>query len=150
MTILTSSDKFEGKIFKEPETGCWLWTGSMFQNGYGEATRGFIGKRIRAHRLAWILYRGTIPDGVQVLHKCDVKHCVNPDHLYLGTSFDNAKDAVERKMNYKSAQTHCLNNHPLSGDNLRINPKGRRVCITCQRDRSRYWNAEYRRRAKTL
>jgi len=71
--------------------GCWLWTGSLKDNGYGQLSRG-RGKLITVHRYAWILTHGEIPPGLHVLHHCDVRHCGNPDHLYLGTDADNMRD----------------------------------------------------------
>lgn len=79
--------------------GCWLWTGSTNHNGYGklwvmnaDGTRS----KVRAHRLSYELHKGPIPKGVLVLHRCDNRTCTNPDHLYLGTHWDNAYDAVKR------------------------------------------------------
>jgi hypothetical protein len=74
---------------------CWLWTGGVSGSGYGETTCG-PKPQIPTHRLSWILYRGDIPEGLQVLHKCDVKICVNPDHLFLGTQTDNMQDCVKK------------------------------------------------------
>ena len=76
---------------------CWLWRGAMSKE-YGiirlDAEDG--GKVVKAHRASWILYRGPIPDGFNVLHSCDNGRCVKPDHLFLGTQADNVHDA-ERK-----------------------------------------------------
>lgn len=70
---------------------CWLWKGNKKENGYG---RYFIGsgRYIRAHRFSWSHLNGEIPKGLLVLHKCDVRECVKPDHLYLGTHKDNMRD----------------------------------------------------------
>lgn len=73
---------------------CWLWHGSIGKNGYG-ITR-YKGKTMTAHRMAWTLTHGEIPDGLCILHKCDVRVCVNPDHLFLGTYQDNATDAYNK------------------------------------------------------
>ncbi len=61
----------------EPMSGCWLWDKSVYKNGYGQAT--FNHRKALAHRVSYELHRGPIPDGMCVLHKCDVKCCVNPD-----------------------------------------------------------------------
>jgi hypothetical protein len=80
---------------KHDKTGCWLWTGPVSWKGYGESTYGGQG-RIRAHRASWIIHNGEVPDGLWVLHKCDVRLCCNPAHLYLGRITDNTRDAMER------------------------------------------------------
>lgn len=76
--------------------GCWLWTAATNNRGYGVIGFGGGNKIVLAHRLSWILHNGEIPDGQLVLHKCDVRACVNPDHLYLGNMKDNARDHMER------------------------------------------------------
>ena len=77
-----------------PETGCWLWERATTHNGYGQISIG--GKIMIAHRYSWELHGGHIPDGLCVLHKCDVRCCVNPDHLWLGTQKDNSQDALKK------------------------------------------------------
>nr|WP_087475466.1 HNH endonuclease signature motif containing protein [Nitrospira cf. moscoviensis SBR1015] len=83
-------ERFESFIMPVTECGCWLWTGGSSTRGYGQFR--MLGRGWRAHRAAWTIYRGPIPDGLHVLHKCDVTSCVNPDHLFLGTPLDNARD----------------------------------------------------------
>jgi hypothetical protein len=77
---------------------CWLWTGSLDDRGYGNLGVRRPGSRItqRAHRLSWEIHHGPIAGGLSVLHKCDVRHCVNPEHLYLGTQKDNVHDSMSR------------------------------------------------------
>ena len=83
----------------DPNSGCWLWPNGATGTGYG-ITR-HAGKPILAHRLSWILHFGEISKGegfhgTCVLHKCDVRACVNPDHLFLGTNLDNIKDRMAK------------------------------------------------------
>ena len=90
----TLLDRFNANYESITETGCWLWRLALYHNGYGRFSIGK--KRVRAHRTAWELLRGPIPDDKQVLHHCDVRCCVNPDHLYLGTPQDNTDDRITR------------------------------------------------------
>lgn len=72
------------------ESECWIWGNISNEKVYGQTRLNK--KPIPAHRLSWMLWVGKIPDGIWVLHKCDVRHCVNPDHLFLGTAQDNTND----------------------------------------------------------
>ena len=77
------------------ENGCWIFDGSIRKDGYGHVR--FTGKRYLAHRLYWIIFRGYIFDkNLHVLHKCDVRSCVNPDHLFLGTHTENMQDMMRK------------------------------------------------------
>lgn len=89
------AERFWPKVHKRD--GCWLWTASTDSNGYGQSFIGRLDGRVRlehAHRVAWRLTFGDIPDGLNVLHRCDVPRCVNPAHLFLGTDRDNIQDAI--------------------------------------------------------
>lgn len=93
-----------------PPSGCWLWEGGVNPSGYG--VLGIVGRNQRAHRVSFEEFHGPIPDGMQVLHRCDVKSCVNPNHLYAGTSQDNANDRVKRGMGKKPRVEFCKRGHP--------------------------------------
>lgn len=86
--------RFEEKYIPEPNSGCWLWTASTDRTNYGRLS--ISGRFHGAHRVAWMLLRGSIPKGLHILHKCDMPCCVNPDHLYPGTHSQNMVDAVRR------------------------------------------------------
>lgn len=90
----SAAERLTSKIEYDPNGGCWLWSGLTHPFGHG--TIGVNGKNTLTHRFAWTLWRGEIPAGRHVLHKCDVPQCVNPDHLYLGSDKENARDRVER------------------------------------------------------
>lgn len=89
-------DRFLNKIEKT-ET-CWNWIAHFYANGYGDF-RIYKNRKTTsnsAHRIAWMLFRGPIPEGMYVLHTCDNRKCVNPEHLYLGTQKENMQDMIKK------------------------------------------------------
>lgn len=97
-------ESFEAR-YRKSKSGCWLWVRSVLANGYGCLRRD--GKTLYAHRVAWELYRGPIPIGLHVLHRCDVRRCVNPRHLFLGTNHDNIKDCRKKGRDVHARGEHA-------------------------------------------
>jgi hypothetical protein len=113
-----------GSVEIEKNTECFLWNRSVFSNGYGRY------KDKRAHRVAWELTNGKIADTLLVLHKCDVRKCINPEHLFLGTQLDNMRDMISkgRKVVVVGDNNYATTNEyksKVSGDNhwTRRNPE---------------------------
>lgn len=89
------SERFWEKVVKIPFHECWEWIGSRARGGYGSSSDEG-GAISLAHRVAWRLTHGPIPEGLCVLHRCDNRSCVNPAHLWLGTQVDNIADMVRK------------------------------------------------------
>lgn len=94
-------ERFEERFIPEPNSGCWLWLGPLNpSNGYG---RFYINEKeiIYAHRFSFVYHKGKVPNGLILRHTCDVKSCVNPEHLITGTHKQNDQDAMERGLKPK-------------------------------------------------
>jgi hypothetical protein len=125
-------DRFWQKVdIKEPDE-CWLWTGALHGKGYGHFR--LDGRIEKAHRVAWVLANGLVPDGLTVDHVaargCTSKACVNPAHLEPVTNRVNTLRggnacAVNARM------THCRRGHEFTVENTRIETTGSRRCRTC-------------------
>lgn len=97
-----------------PKTGCWEWTRAKHRHGYGELRSGKSG--VRASRVAYELWKGKIPDGMEVMHKCDNPPCCNPDHLVIGSHTENMRDAKAKgRVNSKITQQMA--------DRIRVDPR---------------------------
>jgi hypothetical protein len=131
----TLEERFWEKVIKTDS--CWLWIAATTK-GYG---RFRIGTLKEAHRVSYELVKGSIPEGLVLDHLCRVKNCVNPEHLEPVTNAENINrgDKTNQGWNNRS-KTHCPKGHAYAGENLNFY-KGRRVCRTCNRIKSKefYW-----------
>lgn len=82
-----------------PESGCWVWLRSVNNKGYGVISLGQQ-RRGYAHRESYRLFKGEIPEEMEVCHRCDVPCCVNPNHLFLGTHHENMLDSAKKGRRY--------------------------------------------------
>ena len=91
---IAMKDRFFEKVAKGDGDDCWMWLATKTVGGYGQMR---IGKVFQlAHRISYEVHIGEIPRGLYVLHHCDVRGCVNPSHLFVGTQSDNIKDAMRK------------------------------------------------------
>ena len=120
--------RFWSKVKKTQD--CWIWTASRTDRGYGSF--GLDGKVRRAHRVAYELAVGPIPDGMSILHACDNPPCVNPAHLRVGTQVQNMADELVRGRNHNAAKDRCVHGHAFTEGNTYVTPNGRRNCRTCR------------------
>lgn len=101
--LATLEERFLVQVDKSD--GCWIWTGTIGSNGYGLIKDNY--RTRTAHRVSYELHKGPIPQGLMICHTCDVKACVNPEHLYAGDAFDNMRDKKERgRQNIRRGTRH--------------------------------------------
>jgi hypothetical protein len=123
-------------------TPCILWRGTLDWTGYGRVSAGNDRGKL-AHRVALEQKLGRpIAPGLQCNHTCDVKACINPDHLYEGTQKQNIADSIARHRHFSANKTHCPHGHPYAGDNLYTAPTGARQCRTCKHERRRRYRLQ--------
>lgn len=144
MVVEVPEQRFWAKVDKTPE--CWLWKASVQPAGYGQFWLN--GTYIGAHRYAYQLLVGPIPDGLQVDHLCRVRACVNPGHMEVVTLSENVlRGTGISAMNAR--KTHCLRRHSLVGNNLILDRRNRRCCRICKAASDAGWPTGTRELAGT-
>lgn len=97
-------ERFEALYIPEPNSGCWIWIGSITRLGYGRFCI-VTSRPMLAHRASWLIYEGFLPpEPYKICHKCDMRWCVNPEHLYVGNHQSNMDDMIKRG---RSARGRC-------------------------------------------
>lgn len=132
-------DRFVKK-YEIADDGCWNWTAARQDTGYGWF--GVGGKNKRAHRVAWELAVGPIPEGLTIDHLCRNTSCVNPDHLEPVTMGENVLRGFAAPW-WQSQKTHCPQGHEYTEENT-SRTEGHRRCRECLRQRARRWRASHR------
>lgn len=135
-------ERFERHYIPEPNSGCWLWIGATNELGYGilKQTQGRR-RNLKAHAVAFMLFKGPIANGLEPDHLCRNSFCVNPDHLELVTHRENClRGTSPAALNAK--KTHCIRGHEFTPENTWIEhrknePMPRRHCRACRRERKR-------------
>lgn len=141
-------ERFWSKVNRRGDDDCWYWTGTIEATGYGQFYTGAMPRIVKAHRFAYELLVGVIPDGLVLNHtchdpasctlrnQCPHRRCVNPAHLELVTPLVNTLrsggiTAAEHR------RDTCIHGHPLSGANLIVRPDGSRRCRECKNESAR-------------
>ena len=112
------------------DSECIEWQRCRSAFGYGRLW--FKNRVWMAHRHAWFLANGPIPDGLCVCHHCDNPPCTNVDHLFLGTKGDNNRDRDQKGRQWNKRKTHCPHGHSYDEENTYITTTGHRACRACR------------------
>lgn len=130
----SAEERFWSFVEKNPDTGCWEWTGNKARGGYARF-RSTGGPNVMAHRWSYEHYVGPIPEGLQIDHLCRVRNCVNPEHLEPVTCRENLLrgDTFQAR---NARKTHCKRGHPFDEANTYVMPTGRE-CRACRGVRKR-------------
>jgi hypothetical protein len=136
----TPLERFEAKYTVQPN-GCWQWTAGKSWKGYGRFRLN--GKQPQAHRVAYRLYRGPVPDDLVIDHLCRNRLCVNPDHMEITTNRVNCCRG-ESPTIVSWREDRCIRGHPFDDANtiVSVRPSGtiKRRCRTCKNEQARRYN----------
>lgn len=121
-------ERFMRLVSPEPNSGCWLWSGSVNEDGYG--TFSTPNNSVGAHRLAYRMFRGATPIGLELDHLCRVRCCVNPYHMEAVTHQENCRRGLAGAT--QLAKTHCPQGHEYTESNT-IRWRTKRSCKECHR-----------------
>lgn len=123
---------------------CWVWRGGK-SDGYGNIATGGKGNSKATHLVAYEALVGPVPQGLKVIHLCDVRTCWNPAHLTLGTQADIAAryDTGRISRLRKDTKTHCINGHEFTLENSGRNRNGKRFCRTCAEENGKRWHDQW-------
>lgn len=130
-------DYIRSKSVEVPFSGCWIWMGCVSSDGYSQINQ----KPWSGHKSAYIAANGDVPEGLEIHHKCNVRCCVNPDHLEAVTHLENIR-ASSLMGSYNRNKTHCKRSHEFTIENTYIEnaPTKRgyaRKCRTCNQAKNR-------------
>jgi hypothetical protein len=132
-------ESFWSKVSLESNTGCWVWNASTTVTGYGNYWDRKLKKLQLAHRYAYRVLVGTIPEGMTVDHLCKTRRCVNPEHFEIVSRGENTirGGGTHKAAKLRSQKQRCKHGHPFDEDNTYVNPQGKRECRTCNRHRNK-------------
>lgn len=140
---MNAADRFWAKV--DASGDCWLWLGSVHRTGYGSFWSPDEQRVVGAHRFAYELLVGPIPEGLQIDHLCRVRRCVNPDHLEPVTERVNILRGASPSAQ-AARRVLCKAGHPLDDREVTRLQAGRRLCRPCNREAV----ARYRRRGRRI
>ena len=140
--LIPAKEKFWRNVSPEPNTGCWLWAGEVQPEGYGRFTMRH--GHVSAHRFAWELFHGPIPEGFHIDHLCRVPSCVNPDHLGPVTCKTNLRRGIGFAA-INGDKTHCIRGHEFTEENTYL-WRGHRHCKQCRQINRPADHKEYMKR----
>jgi hypothetical protein len=124
----TLEQRFLSKvIIPGDRNACWEWLGGTTKHGYAQLSG------VRLNRLAYMMFNGNLIEGLVVMHTCDNRICVNPNHLIQGTQKQNMQDCSLKKRNHQQKKTHCPQGHEYNEQNTYFK-YNKRVCRACAMD----------------